>query len=665
MKIPRLYAYLVGINEYDYIRSLGGCLNDVANIETWLNEQENLELHISKLTDDTPDKPTKAHIVKHFLSHLSQAEEEDIALFYFAGHGVQEETDIGVFARAEGKGLLESLVCKDSKAINKGDTEGTCLADKELRHLIHQISAQGAHVLVIFDCCHSGDATRDSGMARIMRQDPLPSRGWEGFIFHDQFDREDFEKKTLKELLPQGKHIHLAACRDVEYAWEYRRQDGIKCGQFTHSLIGFLRACGGNISYNNLSSRLTHFMRGWQRKQQTPQVYAWPRNEGLLYGQFLNGSMSKPEIEAEILYHPYEKWVLNRGAIHGLGREDELTTISIYQDGNESSAGNAAFSYIGPGYSRVSVPEEFQLDKTAVYKVKTRVNTTQPIRVCLLGEANFLAETERVFEQKMSEEDVCYMHLTPEINQADYVLRSVNDELLITLNQHDKPLVEQLTPITEKTIGQAYDYFRHIAQWEFVRQLKNSRSKLEKGAPDNVPMYPVEIKMFQQTESGEDIQLRLDQPMLYLDLDRGNEDGEPTAFVKFQIVNHSGRDLYVCLFYLSMLFEVECHLNQWLDPGESIWFNDGETVEITLDDHVKYYNWDGAIDYIKLLVSTHELDPGPLALESLPPPRIPQADDVMRKMTNKRLTHKAREDDWTEVSFGVFIRSGVSATENP
>jgi hypothetical protein len=72
--------------------------------------------------------------------------------------------------RFEPDNKLEGIVCYDSIT---EEESGTLLADKELRYLIHQIAtkneqgeakAGSPHIVTIFDCCHSGENTRNAGI---------------------------------------------------------------------------------------------------------------------------------------------------------------------------------------------------------------------------------------------------------------------------------------------------------------------------------------------------------------------------------------------------------------------------------------------------------------------------------------------------------------------
>ena len=138
-----IYALLVGIDRYAPtsvapIPTLKGCANDINAIETYLRD---LKRQIAgewtlqppkKLIDE---QATRQAIVDGFLQYLTQADSNDIALFYCSGHGSQEPAP-PEFMHLEPNGLLETLVCYDSRTTGNHD-----LADKELRYLLKTIKA--------------------------------------------------------------------------------------------------------------------------------------------------------------------------------------------------------------------------------------------------------------------------------------------------------------------------------------------------------------------------------------------------------------------------------------------------------------------------------------------------------------------------------------------
>ena len=137
--------------------------------------------------------------------------------------------------------------------------------------MIGQVAEKGAHVVTIFDNCHSSGITR-SGLegrngyfkARQLEYRAIPARAITDWVFGlDERAQVDMEKlqtdaMSLSSELPQGAHIQLSACRAWEEAWEDMEKEQ---GVFTHALIDILRIQKGEISYYELQGRLTNRMR--------------------------------------------------------------------------------------------------------------------------------------------------------------------------------------------------------------------------------------------------------------------------------------------------------------------------------------------------------------------------------------------------------------------
>jgi len=129
-------ALIVGINYYKHGTQLQGCVNDAQAVKTVLEEHENGKPNFGVETLISSDesslvnkKDLKLEIKKLF------RDDNDIALFYFSGHGHIEDTG----------GYLITSDCIT------GD-EG--LSMDEIMKIVNNSKAKNK--IIIFDCCHSG-----------------------------------------------------------------------------------------------------------------------------------------------------------------------------------------------------------------------------------------------------------------------------------------------------------------------------------------------------------------------------------------------------------------------------------------------------------------------------------------------------------------------------
>lgn len=129
-------ALLVGIDSYDSLSSLSGCVNDVNALESLLarNEDDSPNFNCQKRTSDVERVERR---------NLLQAVDElfapgaDVALFYFAGHGAGSNNDV-------------ILAAQD------GDRDDVGVA---LSKILGKVQASSIReVVIMLDCCFSGGA---------------------------------------------------------------------------------------------------------------------------------------------------------------------------------------------------------------------------------------------------------------------------------------------------------------------------------------------------------------------------------------------------------------------------------------------------------------------------------------------------------------------------
>ena len=78
----RLYALLVGINNYPDPHKLNGCLNDIDSARSYLEETHPDAVVFYVLKDQ---EATRANVIDAFRRHLGQAASDDVALFEYSG----------------------------------------------------------------------------------------------------------------------------------------------------------------------------------------------------------------------------------------------------------------------------------------------------------------------------------------------------------------------------------------------------------------------------------------------------------------------------------------------------------------------------------------------------------------------------------------------------
>jgi hypothetical protein len=227
----KAWAVLVGINNYQdaYIADLSVCVNDATAI------QEVLKHHFQSaalLTDSTYDSlPTRANILAALATTALAAEEEDILLFYFSGHGIADN----------GESYL--IPCDARRSALKH----TAIAMQDIRELFSQSSARAK--VIILDACHSG---ADIGKASS--------------VMTPEFIQRVFEEA-------EGMAV-LASCKQGQLSYEWPRQSR---SVFTHFLLEALEGKAdldqkGFLTVTDVSRYVVNGVKQWSIRHRVPQT---------------------------------------------------------------------------------------------------------------------------------------------------------------------------------------------------------------------------------------------------------------------------------------------------------------------------------------------------------------------------------------------------------
>jgi uncharacterized caspase-like protein len=313
--VRKLYATLIGIDEYQPpVPSLHGCVNDIEAVAALLQDFSKGGEFALDLNALKNSQATRSEIIRSFREHLRRAGPDDITLFYYSGHGSQENTP-PEFWHLEPDHLDETLVCYDSRSEGGWD-----LADKELALLIAEVAARGSHILCVLDGCHSGSGTRAAeGLA--VRRAPTDRRRRPAESFLEgaltvRPGRGDGSSDSNWSVVPEGRHLLLAACRSSETAKEVA-EEGKSHGAFTVALLSALRQTRGSITYRDLLKRVEAQVR-LRVAQQVPQIEA--SNPLDLLQPFLGGAARKAKPYLDCRSPMLSHWKSAKAEASPLGR---------------------------------------------------------------------------------------------------------------------------------------------------------------------------------------------------------------------------------------------------------------------------------------------------------------------------------------------------------
>ena len=259
-------AVVVGINDYPGRRAdLTGPVFDANGIAKKLIKEFGYEKkNILFLTDNAA---TKASILKGLTWLQKELKKGDAGVFYFSGHGTQVADQAGGDEQETDK-LDEVIVPYDSIKVNpfRGRIEiapGNLIRDDEIAAILKGIAA-GVNFSVIFDCCHSGTATK--GFGRTIGKSLPFSSHVQNLISLGWIQRSN--QKTF--LLNAGNYVFLSASKANETALD----TGLKISLYTRELLKSIKK---GITYQQLHDRASKAVIGATitdhgGHKQTPQI---------------------------------------------------------------------------------------------------------------------------------------------------------------------------------------------------------------------------------------------------------------------------------------------------------------------------------------------------------------------------------------------------------
>lgn len=624
-----IYALLVGIDEYP-VKPLQGCVNDIIAIKEYLElrfDNDRYNLHLSILLNKNA---TRQAIIDGFHQHLCQAGSEDVAFFYYAGHGSQQETP-EEFWSIEPDRLNETLVCYDSRSPGVWD-----LADKELAKLIAEVAEKNPHITMIMDCCHSSSGTRgDLEPDRVEeRQIPMDmrKRPADSFLFNSTEGRS-LEANPTDWNLPRGRHILLAACRDRETAKEYN-VGGQRRGVFSYFLLDTLKKANGSLTYKDVFKRTSALVHS-KVTAQSPQLEATVLDD--LEQPFLGGAISPHKPYLTVSYHKDYEWVIDGGAVHGIPQPsgDETTLLALFPFNNspeqmqELSAGigKARVMKVMPQLSKIQISGVENLTEDMTFKAVVTSLSLPPKGVLITGEEPGV-KLARAALLEIGPENQPSLYLqevvTPE--NAEFKLLACNEQYLITRSGDDCPLVAQIQGYTELNALQAIERLEHITRWTNIVELSSP-------ATGSIQTDALQMVIYQQGQEVKDAQINLQYQQ------QNGEWKGPTFKVKLK--NISNQELFCALLDLTDRYAVSPELLEtggvWLKPGEEAWALGGEDIYPTVPQKLWKQGITQIQDILKLIVSTAEFDATLLRQNELDLPDFPEREAGRGRGTLNRL----------------------------
>ncbi len=605
-----VHALFVGINQYEgnviidrmaTFPPLGGCVNDVVAVRDLLAKDPGIALNDITLADR---QATKANIVQAFEAHLGQAGPDDVVLFYYSGHGTVEKADPSVWT-AENDGRLEGIVCY----YTEGESGKFLLSDKELRYLLAELYAKTqAHIVTIFDCCHSGDNTRASLGEAVVQKRPqfkgsfltFPQRKWEDFVFAKQFQPAYFRGKGIDEALPPGRYVQIAACESNESALETNGH-----GVLTAHLLTAIKQTGGNLSYRDLASRIRNQTR--YLFEQRPRLYTPNEATDMADMGFLKKPAGATATQAQLLYNQAGEYRLDRGILHHV--EPGVTTVIA--KGTDGQPINGLVISAELDAAVVQFPHQALANLPRAAQSITLANlSNRVVRIHLVNKDLSDKYFQPLLDVLNQADNAAYFNFEDEEKQADYTLLLWKGmAYFVRPGDLYRPLVLPVKTKLAKAGEKLAQQLRHISQWKFAEGLRNQGQNALPTSHLKVEFFVVDADGVTETPLMPD-QSGTIRPVL-TQRPNPNAPGQRWATsLKVKITNQSNADLYVAAPYCS--YDFSCNTTALLNPavtmlnrGDSKWLRDhrDSVINFKLNDTVRLFNWPESIETLKLMYS--------------------------------------------------------------
>lgn len=698
-----IYAVIIGINAYPR-NKLYGCVNDALSIHDFFSQlvhaNPDIEDYQPKLLiaphpedadtldnycvgPDDYEAPTRTNIIQAF-SHFKQAkpEREDICVLYYSGHGSFQGAPPVFWDLKSGK-QVETLVCVDSRTPGGRD-----LVDKESAYLLwdalhdkvsYEEGQPGVHTLLIFDCCHSGDNTRDgSTQVRNRMETPnateTPLAEYQGFA--GELSRGDNSEQRYLTALNKWRtqrYVHLAAARESETAKE-TTLDGMPSGIFTYSLLKTLRNGGLKLSYKELIERLKVMVRN-RVDEQIPVLFSTETSDENM--TFMGGGLKDPSAEFPVSYNEETaSWLMHAGANAGIVPSSSVgtTRVRVSRKGQEGSGIEADVMSVGPGECTLD-GEAFSADDQR-HEDWVGVISSMAIPVITVGFDSDVSESDRnkLLDAIPKEEDqILYYRFVEEEDEAEYIVYHLKGKYVLAKKGSNVPVFKR-NPDPEKFLLGV----DRVGRWLRVLEMDNPDTFIDRGAVDIeigvVEGVKLRLSNLNTVSPKEEMKNPSNVVVNYRKVKgKADEDMQPGLKVRLRTTH---TPYYVAALYMDSQYGIASNLEstEITPDGSGEWLkfvNQGKeyrTLPVSLHSNYHKLGITEITDYLKIFVSDK-----PFPIRGWEQPELKLDDQLIEKGAKEKTRGmdldeeegSALDGDWMCITIPIHVRRPLLQQEQP
>ncbi len=509
-------ALLVGIDDYKYISDLRGTVNDVKNMKALLVESFGFpddEQHIRVLTNS---EATRDAIINAIEEHLiAKATKDSIVVFHYSGHGSQLKDPEG---GDETDGWDETLVAYDSGHADPHPNRD--ITDDEINELLQKLTDKTPNVTLIFDSCHSGTASRGSGLARTAAPDMRPAPKRE----HTLAGSTRAVSQRKNDLRPENSRYALISGSKAEELSYELNVDGQSHGAMTWHLADQIRRVGENATYKDVMDVVKARVSA-KYPVQHPQLEG-PGEDQFVFGN--KGLATAPFIKASPV--DGNLITLAAGQVHGVTKG---SVYEVYPPGTKSfvtdrkSIAQAQVTAVDITTSMAKITQG-AVDKPASRAVEREHYWPDVTLDVYFKDAN-KSKAVKEIKAKLSE----FEHINSVDTESGYDLLIREDDGSIITEAGDPTEISPRVAVTDPdAVSRVVKQVEHWAMWFNTLGIENQQPELG---------VEFEIKI---AEGARDSARRLADREVDLTLMEGEQ-------FTIKVTNKSPQNLYIALLDLS------------------------------------------------------------------------------------------------------------------
>ena len=456
------HALLIAISDYPQVSGRDNnwaklsSKNDYELVIEMLKRQEFQQSNIISLLDKDA---TVENIENAFEKLISTSNPSDIIYFHFSGHG-QQIADVNpsknhkakFLKKDEKDGYDEALVTYNAPLEFEKDYQyQDHFVDDQMNYFMTRLRKKiggTGQVIAVFDCCHSGSATRGE-QTEVVRgtniicapadYKPEISSGKDSSMAFDA----DFDYSNSNDM---GKLTAFFGCKSDQVDREVKDDKTNKgYGSLTYYFIKALEELGPNSSYNNLFSKINEHMVLGFKNQQQPEIEGDNLNQLIFKGTFID---QKPYYE--ITNANYKELDINGGSLQGLSVGD---SVGIYSSVTISTKGQTAkytgiITQVEPYSATIKLNNAFEsgLNAEVKYRAFVTYSSAPPMKLKLninVSSKSLKKELEALFA---NEKAIELVKKDFDYQIVDSVYNGKSDNVVVFLGSNKKTALRGMTP---------------------------------------------------------------------------------------------------------------------------------------------------------------------------------------------------------------------------